>query len=184
MPPPAAMDAASPALAAQARTAAHMTPDAAFRRFAPYVAVIAHRLLGRDDDVDDTVQEVFLAAIRGMHQVRDEGALKGWLACVAVRVAHRKLRARRVRRFLGLDDPPAYDTVADGGASPEQRALLARVYTALDRVPADARIAWTLRHVEGEKLDDVATLCGCSLATVKRRIATAERILAKELGDV
>jgi hypothetical protein len=42
--------------------------DTLFRRYASYVAAIAHRLLGRDDDVDDTVQEVFLAAIRGLHK--------------------------------------------------------------------------------------------------------------------
>ena len=91
-----------------------MTPDAAFRRYAPYVAAVAHRLLGRDDDVDDTVQEVFIAAVRGMHQLRDEGALKGWLARVAVRVARRKLKTRKLRRFFGLDEAPTYETVADG----------------------------------------------------------------------
>ena len=160
-----------------------MTPDAAFRRYAPYVAAVAHRLLGRDDDVDDTVQEVFIAAVRGMHQLRDEGALKGWLARVAVRVARRKLKTRKLRRFFGLDEAPTYETVADGAASPEDRALLSRVYTALDCVPTDARLAWTLRHVEGEKLDAVASLCRCSLATAKRRVALAERLLAEELGD-
>jgi RNA polymerase sigma-70 factor (ECF subfamily) len=160
-----------------------MSPDSAFRRYSAYVAAIAHRLLGRDDDVDDAVQEVFVAAIRGMHAVRDEHALKAWLACVTVRVAHRKLRSRRMWRFLGLDDSPDYETVADGGASPEQRALLARVYEALDGVPTDARVAWTLRYVEGERLEAVAELCGCSLATAKRRIATAQQQLGKELGD-
>jgi RNA polymerase sigma-70 factor (ECF subfamily) len=182
MPPPGTLEAA-PSLVDHGRAVVRMTPDAAFRRYSPYVAAIAHRLLGRDDDVDDTVQEVFLAAVRGMHALRDEEAIRGWLARVAVRVSHRKLRARRVRRFLGLDDAPTYETVADGGASPEQRALLARVYAALDRLPADARVAWTLRTVEGEKLESVAALCGCSLATAKRRIADAEQRLGKELSD-
>src|SRR5690349_13223704 len=45
--------------------------DGLFRRYAPYVAAIAHRLLGRDEDVDDTIQEVFVAAVRGVHAVRD-----------------------------------------------------------------------------------------------------------------
>jgi len=76
--------------------------DSLFRRYAPYVAAVAHRLLGRDDDVDDTVQEVFLVAVRGIHAVRDPAAVKAWLARIAVRVARRKLQKRRLRAFFVL----------------------------------------------------------------------------------
>ena len=82
--------------------------DTLFRRYSSYVAAIAHRLLGRDDDVDDTVQEVFLAAVRGLGSVRDPKAVKAWLARIAVRSARRRLRKRRLRSFFGLDDPIAY----------------------------------------------------------------------------
>jgi RNA polymerase sigma-70 factor, ECF subfamily len=51
--------------------------DALFRRYSAYVAAVALRLLGRDDEVDDVVQEVFLAALRGLRQLREEGAVKG-----------------------------------------------------------------------------------------------------------
>jgi RNA polymerase sigma-70 factor (ECF subfamily) len=44
-------------------------------------------------------------------------------------------------------------------------------------VPTEQRIAWALRHVEGEALEDVARACACSLATVKRRIAAVEEQL-------
>jgi RNA polymerase sigma-70 factor (ECF subfamily) len=157
--------------------------DTLFRRYAPYVAAVAHRLLGRDDDVDDTVQEVFLAAVRGLKAVRDPQAIKGWLACIAVRSARKRLRTRRMRTFLGLDDPAAYGSVVDPAASPEQRALLARVYRVLDGLPVNDRIAWTLRHVEGEPLESVATLSGCSLATAKRRIAAAMRTIEEAFAD-
>lgn len=156
---------------------ASLDPGVAFRRHASYVAAIAYRLLGRDEEVDDTVQEVFLAAVRGLPALRDPGAVKGWLASVTVRVASRRLKRRRLRIFLRLDPELAYETVADPGASPEQRALLARVYRLLDDLPADQRIAWTLRYVEGERLEQVAVLCGCSLATAKRRIAAAASLL-------
>ena len=38
-----------------------------------------------------------------------------------------------------------------------------------------SRVAWQLRYVEGYRLDEVAGLCHCSLATAKRRIADAEK---------
>ena len=76
-----------------------------------------------------------------------------------------------------------YDNLAVSRGNQESRALLARVYRALDDVPVKERIAWTLRHVEGESLDRVAALCGCSLATAKRRIAAAHGKLKKVVGD-
>ncbi len=157
--------------------------DALFRRYAPYVARVALRILGRSDEVDDLVQDVFLAAHRGLGRLREPAAVKGWLATVAVRSARRRLRARRLRAFFGLDRPADYAEVADGAASPETRALLARLYRVLDGLPAAERIAWALRHVEGERLDRVALLCGCSLATAKRRVAAAQATLEREVSD-
>ncbi|HEX4337608.1 MAG TPA: sigma-70 family RNA polymerase sigma factor [Polyangiaceae bacterium] len=157
--------------------------DTLFRRYSSYVAAVAHRLLGRDDEVDDTVQEVFLAAVRGLRSVRDPQAVKSWLACIAVRVARRKLRKRRMRSFFGLDDPATYGKVTDPGASPEQRALLERVYRVLDEMPTNDRVAWALRYVEGEPLESVASLSGCSLATAKRRIRAASRTIEEAFSD-
>ena len=168
---------------AESSHAAPLDLDALFRRYAPYVAVVAHRVLGRDDDVDDTVQEVFVAAVRGIGALREPEAVRGWLARVAVRSARRRLRKRRLRVMLGMDDPVTYENVVDPGASPEERALLSRVYRVLDGIPASERICWALRHVAGEPLENVASLSGCSLATAKRRIAAATRSLEEAFAD-
>ncbi len=158
--------------------------EALFRQYAPYVARIGHRLLGRGDEVDDLVQDVFLAAHRGLKHLREREAIKGWLATVAVRLARRRLRRRRVAVVLGFDGAPDYRELADDGASPEQRALVARIYRALDELPVEQRIAWSLRHVEGESLERVAELAGCSLATAKRRIKAAQEQLRVHTGEV
>jgi RNA polymerase sigma-70 factor (ECF subfamily) len=157
--------------------------EALFARFAPYVARIGLRLLGRESDVDDLIQEVFFAAFRQRHQVRDPHAFKSWVAIIAVRTARRQLRRRRMRSFVGLDTLAPSLELRDPDMSPERRALLSRVYQALDQIPVDQRVAWTLRYVEGEKLEQVAEHCGCSLATAKRRIAGAHARIQAELDD-
>lgn len=156
---------------------------ALFRRYSRYVAAVALRLLGRDDEVDDVVQDVFLAALRGLHQLRDPALIRGWLAQVTVRMAARRLRRRRVRAFFGLVREDGAEQLAAPGASPEERVLLQRVYRALDGVPVAERLAFCLKHVEGMKLEEVARACGCSLATAKRRIAAAQARLDEELRD-
>ena len=154
-----------------------------FKRYAPYVARIGLRLLGREADVDDLIQEVFLAAFRQRDQLRDPNAAKNWLATIAVRTARRQLRRRRLRQFVGLDQGGPALELPDPQISPEKRALLSRVYEILDRMGVERRLAWTLRYVEGEKLEVVAERCSCSLATVKRRIASAQALLLAEMDD-
>ncbi len=149
-------------------------PGEAYRRYAPYVAAVAYRLLGRDEDVDDAVQEVFVRAIRSFDSLQDRGAIKGWLAAITVRVVARRLRRRRARRLFRIEADYDYERVAGPGADPEDTALLSSVYGALDNLSVPLRTAWLLRHVEGQTLPEVAEHCGCSLATAKRRIDAAD----------
>lgn len=157
--------------------------DGAFRSHARYVGYIALRILGRPDEVEDLVQEVFLDAHQRIDTLRDPGALKGFLATLTVRKAVRSLKRRNLRRFFGFDEGFDYTQLADQQASPHERTLIGEVYRLLDELPAEQRSAWVLRHVEGEKIERVAELSGCSLATAKRRIAAAHARLYGELGD-
>ena len=151
----------------------------AFRRYASYVAAIGVRVLGRRGEIDDFVQDVFLSAHRSIAHVRDPQALKGWLATLAVREAVRRLRRQRLKEWLGMRATPDYADVADTAASAEERALLASVFAALDKLPTAERVAWALRYLEGETMERVAVLCGCSLSTAKRRVTSAEQALEK-----
>jgi RNA polymerase sigma-70 factor (ECF subfamily) len=155
----------------------------AFREHAAFVAKMAHRVTGRSEEVDDIVQDVFIVAVRGVGALRDPTALRHWLATITVRVARKRLRTLRLRRFCGLDDAPEYESVAAPGATTEDRVLLSRIFELLDTVPVNYRLAWSLRHVEGYDLEVVAELCGCSLATAKRWIGAVHAKLVVEVDD-
>jgi len=153
-----------------------------FRRHAAHVAGVATRLLGRDAEVDDVVQDVFLIALRGLGALRDPAATKAWLTKVAVRVSTRRLRWRRVRRLLGLEAHAGYEDLPDPSLSSEEQVVVCRVYALLDRLPVVDRVAWTLRRVDDNPAEVVATLCNCSLATAKRRIARVDEAIRQELS--
>jgi RNA polymerase sigma-70 factor (ECF subfamily) len=158
--------------------------DALYRRYAPYVAAIAARILGRDQDLDDLVQDAFVNALRGLRGLREPQAVKGWLAKITVRLATRRLRQQRLKRALHLTrEANDEETLYAPGATDEQRAQIARVYRALDALPAAERVAWVLRHVEGEPLQRLPELCDCSLSTAQRRLARAQQAIERELGD-
>jgi len=156
--------------------------DALYARYAPYVAAIATRILGRQAEVEDVVQEVFSLAVGGLRRREDHREIKSWLATVTVRRAVHQLRLRSLWSVFDLADEPSYDLLADQGAPPQERELISDVYRALDRLPPRQRVPWVLRHVEGQSLEEVAETCGCSLATVKRRIGAAHDRIRKQLG--
>src|SRR5262245_51578005 len=114
-----------------------LTLEGLFRRFGTYVGAIALRILGRPDEVDDVVQEVFMCAMGALGRFYSLEAARGWLATVTVRNARHRLRLRRMRSFLRLDRVPSYEKIVAPDASPEQRALLCRLYELLDELPVD-----------------------------------------------
>jgi RNA polymerase sigma-70 factor, ECF subfamily len=157
--------------------------ERAFRSHAPFVASVAFRILGSREETEDMVQEVFLELRRWLDRIHDAAALRAWLTTVTVREARRRLKRRRLHAVFGFADALDYALVAASTATPAERALVSEIYRILDRVPTDARLAWTLRHVAGATLPEVAEHCSCSLATAKRRIARAQAVIAEELRD-
>ncbi len=150
---------------------------AVVRAFRPYVAAVVTRLLGRDDEVDDLVQETFINALDGLKRLERADRVKPYLARTAVHLTLRRLRRRRLARVFGLAERWHPTLLSTQGANGEQRAMLANVYQVLDRCSADEQVAWSLRYLEGERLEQVAALIGCSLSTAKRRIAVVEAAL-------
>ena len=86
-------------------------------------------------------------------------------------------------RFLGLDRDAGLAELVDPAASPVDRLLLRAVYRVLDDMPVENRLAFSLHYIEGERMQAVASLCGCSLATAKRRVARAQRVIEERLSD-
>jgi RNA polymerase sigma-70 factor (ECF subfamily) len=135
------------------------------------------RAMGLDPEVPDLINEVFARALEGVRGLRQSSALKGWIGSVALFTARRFLRSRRTRRrwvsAFSLDEVP--ETAATV-ASPEVSQTLVRTYAVLDALPADERIAFALRFVDGMELHEVAQVTRVSLATVKRRLVRAQQI--------
>ena len=157
--------------------------DAVYRRYASYSAAVAYRLMGRSSEVDDIVQEVFVDVLEGLHRLRHPGALRGWIATVTVRKVRRRLRWIATRRRLGLGYLEVDTHIVDPSAGPETHAQLRDAFLLLEQAPVNDRIAWILRHLEGLRLEEVATRCGCSLATAKRRITRAQALLDEGFRD-
>jgi len=150
-----------------------------FDRYGGYIQRVLTNILGFDAEVPDLLQEVFTRALGSIHSLNDGARLKAWLVSIAVFTARGCIRSRTRRRWLGLLPPQRMDEMGAPGVSDEIREALRCTYDLLTRLPADERIAFTLRHVNGMELAALAEVSGVSLATIKRRLTRARtRFLA------
>jgi len=142
---------------------------------------MAFRLMGRDADVDDLVQDAFVIAFGHLHRLEDPQAFSAWLGSIVVRTAGKVIRRRVLLEKLGLrrSAPVDLDAVAARACGPDVAAELRRLYARLERLPAEQRIAFLLRRVEQMELEEIARATGVSLATTKRRIAAAQQAIER-----
>lgn len=163
-------------LVERARTGDERAFAQLYRRHARYVAGVAYRLMGDELELDDVVQEAFLALRESLDALREPAHVRYWIVRVAVRSAKKRMERRR-RRIRLLSSQPPPPIASDPALDDELRAL----FEALATLSPDLRIPWTLHKIEGETLPRVAELCEVSLATVKRRVAEAEERLGRKL---
>ena len=175
------------ALVVAARAGEGWAREALFRRYAALVNGLAFRLMGRDDEVDDLVQDSFVAALDSLGRLDAPQAFASWLSSIVVRTCGKLLRRRQLMRRFGLRraaDPIDFDAIISPAAPADAVAELSAVYRLVQRLPADVRVALVLRRVEGHSLEEIAALTGASFATIKRRVAEAERLLEKTFAGV
>ncbi len=144
-----------------------------FNKYRRYVAKIGGSILGVGNEVDDLVQDVFLAMHRDLHKLDDLASVKAWLGTIAVRVGRRRLRQRSRHVRIGQIEPAELNAMGTIALGPELEADLAGGAQRFLELPRRLQTAWLLKHIECETLPTIAERCQCSASTVQRRIRDA-----------
>lgn len=169
-----------------ARLARDKDPRAAtlvWDRYSGMVRAVLFRSVGPSHDVEDLVQDVFIGFFKNIGTLRDPSSLRPFLVGITLRTAHSALRKKRVRRWLHLSDDGSVPEVPSHDSDPRTREALRRLYTILDELPDRERLAFVLRHAEGNELTETAAALDVSLATVKRMLQRAEAHVQKRARD-
>jgi RNA polymerase sigma-70 factor, ECF subfamily len=146
-----------------------------FTRHAPWLASRLRAALP-PSDVEDVLQETFLAVWKNAKTYRPQGQAGGWLWVIARRQAALLLR-RRGPAAASLADAPELE------ADPAERALArAELQAAASTLGGPEREVWRLRYVEDRPVAEVAELTGVPEGTVKSRANRARRLLRAALG--
>ena len=151
------------------------------------------RMIGDSDEAEDLTQEVFVKMYLSLATFRSEASLNTWLYRIAGNLcidSHRK-RTRRQNALGGatisLSEPAAGEASAEDGGpgrdvadrSYEPFGMLARIeldaqiQAALARLPEKMRQVVVLHDIEDMPYEEVASVVGCPLGTVKSRLFNA-----------
>lgn len=147
------------------------------------------RMIGNAAAAEDSAQEAFLSAWRGLAGYRG-GSFRSWLMRIASNACTDELRRRVRRPALSLDVPPpgAEDPidVPDAAEGPEtivlRREHQAAIQAALLRLPQDQRLAVIMCDIQGFAYEEIAAAMRVSIGTVKSRISRGRDKLRAELG--
>lgn len=146
------------------------------------------RYVKNSGDVQDVAQEAFIKAYRALPGFRSESAFYTWLYRIAVNTAKNHVVAQGRR-------PPSTDIDAEDAenfecagalkeiSNPENLLLSDQlrnvVFSTIDALPDDLKMAITLREIDGLSYEEIAEVMNCPVGTVRSRIFRAREAVDK-----
>ena len=152
------------------------------------IYALAYRVIGREEDARDVVQETFLRAYRALPGFKGQAKFSSWLYRIALNLCHDWLR--RQRRAPLVQVPEGMDPTelaADRQPSESIEDLVSRkelgaaVQEAMTLLPEEQRTAIVLKEYHGMTFQEIAELQECPLSTVKTRLYQGLSVLRRHL---
>lgn len=161
------------------------------QRYKDELTNYAQRFLGDRDDAEDVVQETFVRVWRKKDSYTAPARFSTWVYTIASNLAKTRLRRLSLRRFVRLGtshpDGPVFD-LPDEGAQPDGEADVVlreeRIQQALSSLPVKFREVIVLRDIQQLSYEEIVSITGGAMGTVKSRINRARGMLRDQLRDL
>src|SRR5438876_6100490 len=129
----------SPAsLIAEARAGSPHALSALYLEHGAALFRLAYRLVGAREDAEDVVHEMFVGLPDALQRYEERGSFAAWLKRVTARMALMRLRSRKRRREVSLDD-------AAGQAEPPRASERDGLQAAVNTLPDHLRAVLVLK---------------------------------------
>ena len=158
------------------------------QKYRRQVYSLALRMLGQEEDAEDTAQDAFMRAFQSLESCDRSRPFLRWIYKITYNLCVD--RYRRKRPFaISLDqtigEKETQIELVDGSPSPEElvgRREEQRMLTELlHSLPSRYRVVVVLRHQEDLSYEAIAEILGLPLGTVKARMHRAHNMLRKKL---
>jgi RNA polymerase sigma-70 factor (ECF subfamily) len=165
-------------------------------RYDRQVLSIASSYTNDPEDARDIYQEVFLRVYRSLSGFQFRSEFSTWLYRIVTNVCLTHQTRNKNRTFVSLEEDLETQAHAVEASpmrgpqpvSPEHHAQnmeIARyIQAALDTLSPQQRLVFTLKHYQGYKLREIASMMECTEGTVKKYLFTANDRMRSKLKKV
>lgn len=155
------------------------------------LARLLSRMIRDQAEIEDVVQESFIKAYRALPNFRGDSAFYTWLYRIGINTAKNYLvsvgRRPTVSTDIEIEDAENFDsgdelrTTETPESSMMTKQIAQTVNDTVESLPEELRTAITLREIEGLSYEEIATIMGCPIGTVRSRIFRARETIALKL---
>ncbi len=142
---------------------------------------LAYRTLHDTEEARDATQEAFFKAYRSLRTFKPGSKFSTWIFAIVYHACCDRLARRK--RYSNEEMPER----ADGSPTPEQSAIAGdearRLRAAIEALPEKYRTVITLYHLQGKQYDEIATVLGLPMGTVKTHLFRAKEQLRRLLDE-
>ncbi len=138
---------------------------------------------------EHTMQETFLSMVKNIKQFSGKSKLSTWLYTVVSNNCLMLARSQKKHNAASLDDDETLiseNNIADWKVTPdnisENNELKEMLDEAIQKLPADYRVVFLLRDVEGLSTEETGKVTDLSVPAVKSRLHRARAFLRNELN--
>lgn len=161
-------------------------------RYDRKVMNIAYHYRNSADDAKDIYQEVFIRVFRGIKSFKFKSEFSTWVYRITANVClTHKEKINRVsidsldKNVFDDENGISFGETLPGNSKTddlmESNEIAEKIDLALERLPNQQRMAFTLKYYDGYKIREIAEMMGCSDGAVKRYLFIASGKLRENL---
>lgn len=158
------------------------------RRFNPYLYKIGRSYNYNHEDTQDLMQETFIDAYKSLAQFKGRSDFKTWIIRIMMNNCFRKGRKASHKNEIMLElnenaKPLFTNSHSDPGGIAQNRELGTVIENALQKIPFDYRMVFSLREINGVNVAETAQMLQISESNVKVRLNRAKKMLRNEIEN-
>ena len=138
------------------------------------------------EDTQDLMQETYINAFSSLSKFENRSSFKTWIIKIMLNNCYRKMHSWNFRNIIPSELTEKSLTMfsnqyADTAKSVLNKELSGIIEMALQKLPVDYRMVFTLREVNGLNVSETADVLEISESNVKVRLNRAKSMLRKEV---
>jgi len=144
------------------------------------------------EDAEDIAQEVFLEVFKGIRKFKGNSKLSSWIYRITVNKSLEFIRKKNTKkRFaffqalkgdeMPLDKTSYFTEFKHPGILLENKEDSERLYVAINRLPDDQKIAFTLSKIQGLTYKEISEITEKSISSIESLLFRAKKNLQKDL---